>query len=117
MPTHEMEGTKMAFFPYSPGSGKLSGGIAEGENHKPSMEGTVVYLNADPDLSEALGRVEATGGKVVVPKMSLGENGNIAIITDTEGNNIGIQGAARAKDLPRLPLFTMGDSSPDLVGI
>jgi predicted enzyme related to lactoylglutathione lyase len=90
MESHEMEGTKMAFFPWTPGSGKATGALAQGENHKPSMEGTVIYINANPNMDNVLARVEEAGGKVLVPKMSIGENGNIAFIMDTEGNNIGI---------------------------
>ena len=90
MESHEMEGTKMAFFPWTPGSGKATGALAQGENHKPSMEGTIFYINANPNMDNVLARVEDAGGKVLVPKMSIGENGNIAFIMDTEGNNIGI---------------------------
>jgi predicted enzyme related to lactoylglutathione lyase len=90
MESHEMEGTKMAFFPWTPGSGKATGALAQGENHKPSTEGTIIYINANPNMDNVLARVEEAGGKVLVPKMSIGENGNIALIVDTEGNNIGI---------------------------
>ena len=90
MESHEMEGTKMAFFPWTPDSGKATGALAQGENHKPSMEGTIIYINANPNMANVLARVEGAGGKVLVPKMSIGENGNIAFIMDTEGNNIGI---------------------------
>jgi predicted enzyme related to lactoylglutathione lyase len=90
MEIYEMEGTKMAFFPWTPGSGKATGAVAQGENYKPSMEGTVIYLNADPDLAIVQARVEEAGGKVLVPKMNIGENGNIAYIMDTEGNKIGL---------------------------
>lgn len=90
MESQEMEGTKMAFFPWTPGSGKATGALAQGENHKPSMEGTIIYINAKPNMDNVLARVEEAGGKVLVPKMSIGENGNIAFIMDTEGNNIGI---------------------------
>ena len=40
-------------------------------------------------MDNVLARVEEAGGKVLVPKMNIGENGNIAYIMDTEGNNIG----------------------------
>lgn len=90
MESQEMEGTKMAFFPWTPGSGKATGALAQGENHKPSMEGAIIYINTNPNMDNVLARVEEAGGKVLVPKMSIGENGNIAFIMDTEGNNIGI---------------------------
>ena len=90
MEIQEMDGSKMAFFPWKPGSGKATGGLAQSPNHKPSMEGTIVYLNANPKMDGVLAKVEGAGGKVTMPKMSIGEHGNIAFIMDTEGNNIGI---------------------------
>ena len=86
----EMGDNKMAFFPWTPGSGKATGSLVQGPQHKPSMEGTIVYLNANPNMDNVLARVEAAGGKVLVPKMNIGEHGNIAFIMDTEGNNVGI---------------------------
>lgn len=86
----EMEGSKMAMFPFEPGNGKASGGIVEGEHHKPSGEGTFVYLNANPAMDNVLARVEAAGGKIIQPKVSIGEHGNVAYIMDTEGSVVGI---------------------------
>ena len=85
-----MENDQMAFFPWEAGSGKATGAVVQSPNHKPSMEGTVVYLNANPNLQTVLDKVEAAGGKILAPKMSIGQHGNIAFIMDTEGNNIGL---------------------------
>lgn len=90
MEDNEMGDSKMAFFPWVEGSGKATGAVAQSPNHKPSMEGTVVYLNANPSMDPVLEKVEAAGGKIAVPKMSIGEHGHIAFIIDTEGNNIGL---------------------------
>ena len=90
MPIMEMDGTKMAMFPMEPGSGKANGGIAQGEMFKPSTEGTKVYLNANPNMDPILARVEAAGGKIVLPKTPIGPNGFMAFIIDTEGNQVGI---------------------------
>ncbi len=86
----EMGDNKMAFFPWSPGNGKATGSLVQSPNHKPSMEGSIVYLNANPAMDNVIARVEAAGGKVLAPKMSIGEHGHIAFIMDTEGNNVGI---------------------------
>ena len=86
----EMMDSKMAMFPFEPGTGKASGAIVEGEHHKPSGEGTFVYLNANPKMDAVLTRVEAAGGKIIEAKFSIGENGNIAYIMDTEGSVVGI---------------------------
>lgn len=90
MEIFEMPGTTMAFFPMSPGSGKANGAIAKSDSHKPSMEGVIVYLNANPNMDDTLARVEAAGGKILLAKTNIGENGNMAFIMDTEGNKIGI---------------------------
>ena len=87
----EMPGMKMSNFPYENGSGKLSGGIAQSDMHKPSMEGTVVYLNADPEIQTVLDRIEGAGGVIVMPKMQISpEIGFMAFFIDTEGNKVGL---------------------------
>ena len=86
----EMMGMKMAFFPYENGSGKAAGGLVQGPMHKPSMDGAKIYLNGNPDLSDALSRIEKAGGKIVMPKTAIGEFGNMAFFIDTEGNNVAL---------------------------
>lgn len=84
-------GMEMAFFPYEPGAGKASGGLVKGEMHKPSGDGVKLYLNANPDLSSALGRVEKAGGKIAMPKTKISDDiGFMAYFTDTEGNTIAL---------------------------
>ncbi len=86
----EMDGARYAMFPFEPGTGKASGAVTEGEYHKPSTEGTFVYLNANPKMDGVLAKVEAAGGKILQPKFSIGPNGFCAYIMDTEGNCVGI---------------------------
>ncbi len=81
---------KMAMFPYEPGSGKLSGGLAQSPMHAVSEEGTVVYLNANPDLNTVLEKIEGAGGSILMAKTSIGENGHMAFFTDTEGNKMAL---------------------------
>jgi len=90
METMEMDDSLMAFFPWEPGSGRATGAIAQSNQHKPSMDGTIIYLNANPRMDSVIEKVEKAGGKVLLPKTSIGEYGHIAFIMDTEGNNIGI---------------------------
>lgn len=47
-------------------------------------------------IDESLVKIEAAGGKVVLPKMAVGDMGLYARITDSEGNIIGVW-----QDLPR----------------
>ena len=86
-----MMGMKMAFFPSEDMNGKVSGGLVEGPMHKPSADGAKIYLNGNPDLSNALSRVEAAGGKVVMPKTKISDEiGNMAYFVDSEGNTVAL---------------------------
>lgn len=83
-------GAPMALFSYErPGIG---GCLAIGDNvAPPAADGTLVYLNAAPSLSAALGRVAAAGGRVVLPTTQLPDGmGAFAHIIDTEGNRVGL---------------------------
>jgi uncharacterized protein len=86
----EMPGMKYAMFPWSPEIGKVGGGLAQSPMHKPGAGGSILYLNANPDLQNVLNRIEKAGGKITMPKTAIGENGFMAFITDTEGNYIGL---------------------------
>lgn len=85
----EMMGMKMAFFPAEDMNGKVSGGLVEGPMHKPSMDGAKIYFNGNPDLDIALGKVEAAGGKITMPKTKISDDiGYMAFFIDTEGNGV-----------------------------
>lgn len=59
--------------------------------YKPSQEGTLVYLNASPDLQDVLSKVESAGGKIAVPKTQITpEYGYMAVFIDSEGNRIAL---------------------------
>ncbi len=61
---------------------------------EPSAQGTIVYLNAEPSLDDALSRLEAAGGRLATPKVQLpGDMGCFAHIIDTEGNRVGLHAA------------------------
>ncbi|WP_298481008.1 VOC family protein [uncultured Maribacter sp.] len=81
---------KYGVFPYNTESNCVGGAIIESEGYTPSTEGALVYLNGSDDLSIALNKVEKAGGKIVMPKTDIGENGFIAHFLDTEGNKIAI---------------------------
>lgn len=87
MDTQKMQGMEMAFFPADWENG-IGGGLAYGEGYEPSDKGSLVYLNGGDDLSVPLSRVEEAGGKVVLPKTSLGPNGFMAMFIDSEGNRV-----------------------------
>ena len=86
---YEGMGMKSAFFPANFASGDVGGCIIEGDGYEPSEKGSLIYLNGGEDLSIPLSRVEQAGGKIVLPKTSIGEHGFMAYFIDTEGNKIG----------------------------
>lgn len=76
---------KMSTFPID-GSG-VSGALCQGEPYKPSQDGALIYLNANPDLNIVLTKVEEAGGKILMPKKQISEEyGFMALIIDSEGN-------------------------------
>jgi predicted enzyme related to lactoylglutathione lyase len=79
-------GGRIAIFPYEPPG---VGGSLVADAH-PSPHGTLVFLNVDGRLDRVLSLVEGAGGRVDVPKTSLGEIGSIAHIIDSEGNRVGL---------------------------
>lgn len=91
MEEQPMMGMEMILFPYEMGSGKVAGALIKSSVHIPSTEGISIYLNANPDLSTVLEKVEEQGGKVLMPKTLINEQtGHMAIFIDTEGNRIGL---------------------------
>jgi len=78
----------LAIFPYErPG---ISGCVAHGDGHRPSSDGTVIYLNCEGRIDQVLARVEKAGGKIVEPKNHIPNVGWVAQIRDSEGNRVGL---------------------------
>src|ERR1700682_1866639 len=76
------QGPRMAAFPVNPAVG-VSGALCHHpEWYKPSQTGTLVYLNANPDLAAV---------KAVLPKTQISpEYGYMAVFLDTEGNRVAL---------------------------
>jgi predicted enzyme related to lactoylglutathione lyase len=90
---HKMGPLDMAWFPGKPGTAGATGSLCFNEQfYKPSMTGTLVYMTAPSgDLANELGRVEAAGGKIIVPKTQISpEHGYMAVCADTEGNRVAL---------------------------
>ncbi|MBL7859775.1 MAG: VOC family protein [Cyclobacteriaceae bacterium] len=68
----------------------VGGGLVQGEGYTPSTNGSLIYLNGGEDLSVALSNVEKAGGKIILPKTSIGQNGFMAHFLDTEGNKMAL---------------------------
>jgi len=81
---------KYGMLPAEMENGGIGGGIVEGPGFEPSDKGALIYLNGGDDLNERLSKVESAGGKILLPKTSLGPNGFMAHFMDTEGNKIAL---------------------------
>lgn len=84
---------KMRMFPIDDPMTQIGGTLVDsGGFHKPSAtDGPLIYLNGNPDLQIILDRVEAAGGKVIVPKSTISdEYGDMGVFIDTEGNRIAL---------------------------
>jgi predicted enzyme related to lactoylglutathione lyase len=65
--------------------------LINGSDYKTSADGTIVYLNGGDDLQKVADKIEANGGKVIIPKTGIApEMGFFALFTDTEGNKLGL---------------------------
>ena len=85
----EMPGMEMGIFPYE--EQLVTGVIIKGEGYKPSSDGVTIYLNAGENLQTILSKVEANGGKILLPKTPhADENGFFALFLDSEGNRLGL---------------------------
>jgi predicted enzyme related to lactoylglutathione lyase len=87
---HHMDHGKYGMFTYDNDNNGVGGGLVEMQGAKSSAEGVTIYLNGGNDLSAPLNRVEKAGGKIVMPKTDIGENGFMAQIIDTEGNKVAL---------------------------
>jgi uncharacterized protein len=83
---------QMRTFPVKDMMNDISGAVVQSGFHKPSAtDGALIYLNGNPDVQHILDKVEAAGGKIMVPKTEISpEYGYMAVIIDTEGNRIGL---------------------------
>lgn len=78
-----MTGREEEMLPGSSGSLVKMEGVPSGGNS------TIIYFTCE-DCANEESRVEAAGGKIFKPKMSIGEYGFMSLIIDTEGNMIGL---------------------------
>jgi predicted enzyme related to lactoylglutathione lyase len=81
----------VAFFSYTKEGPGAAGSLTKFESYEPSHSGTLVYFSVD-DIGETLQRVNANGGKTLLPKTKIGiaEFGFIAHFEDCEGNRVGL---------------------------
>jgi len=89
----DLDNIKMRMFPLDDMNSGVGGALVFSNGfHKPSStDGPLVYLNGNPDLQKVLDKVEAAGGKIMLPKTEISpEYGFMGVMIDTEGNRIGL---------------------------
>ena len=89
----DMPNIKMRMFPLNDMQNGVGGALVDtGGFHKPSAtDGPLIYLNGNPDVQHVLDKVEAAGGKIMVPKTAISpEYGDMAVFIDTEGNRVAL---------------------------
>lgn len=89
----DLPNIRMRMFPLEDSQNGVGGAVVDsGGFHKPSQtDGPLIYLNGNPDVQKILDKVEAAGGKIMVPKTEISpEYGFMAVFFDTEGNRIGL---------------------------
>lgn len=84
-----IEWGKQSTFPFDEQGINATGALVEKKDYVANANNTVVYFSSENCLNEET-RVEQAGGKILKPKMSIGEFGFVSIIKDTEGNTIGL---------------------------
>lgn len=71
-----------------------AGAISQAPDFKPSADGVLLSFYISGDLDEGLKRVEAAGGRVLIPKTKIEAEGrgHFAVFADSEGNRLGFFG-------------------------
>lgn len=85
----EMSELEMVFFPFNEEGTGCPGALVKMEGVNPGGNGTMIYFSCE-DCAAEESRVLRAGGKVMRSKFSIGPYGFCSLITDTEGNHIGL---------------------------
>ncbi|HMJ47636.1 MAG TPA: VOC family protein [Ferruginibacter sp.] len=96
----DLPNIKMRMFPIEDMENGVGGALVDsGGFHTPSAtDGPLIYLNGNPDVQLIIDKVEAAGGKILVPKTEISpEYGYMAVILDSEGNRIGFHSVPQNK--------------------
>ena len=80
---------EMWTFPMHPGQPGAAGALVRMQGFPSGGNSTLVYFTCADCATEAA-RASGNGGAIVKDKFSIGPHGFIALVTDTEGNMIGL---------------------------
>lgn len=84
-----IEWGKQSAFPSDYEGLNISGALVEKSDRVADGNNVIVYFTSEDCISEEA-RAAKAGGKIIKPKMSIGEFGFVSLIMDTEGNTIGL---------------------------
>ena len=75
-----------------PNGSNVGGAICYQSNwYKPSVDGTIIYLNANPDLQKVQDRIVPAGGSIIQPKKFIAPGrGYMCLFLDSEGNRLAL---------------------------
>jgi uncharacterized protein len=81
--------TQMMGFPTDMAVYGAGGALVKAAFGEPGIGGTLIYFRSeDTNIEES--KVAAAGGKVIRPKFSIGDYGQVSLCQDTEGNMFGL---------------------------
>ena len=84
-----MPNLQMMAFPMTMEGAGAGGALVQMDGFPGGGGGTIVYFHCQ-DCGVEASRIEAAGGRVQMPKTSIGQHGYIALGVDTEGNMFGL---------------------------
>jgi predicted enzyme related to lactoylglutathione lyase len=86
---NQMGQLEMGFIPMDDNAYGAAGSLVKGEGYVPSHTGVRIYFSV-PDIEAVLEQIKQKGGKVLLPKTSIGEYGFVAHFEDSEGNRVAL---------------------------
>lgn len=93
LPGQAADGPEMLSFAMNNQSYGAAGALVRMPGFEPGGNSVLVYFSC-ADCNNELRKAVQAGGQIVKPKTSIGPYGYIALITDTEGNMIGLHSQA-----------------------
>ena len=85
----ESPGIELWAFPMKMDAGGAAGALVKMEGKDSGVGGTLIYFSSEDCAVEAA-RAAENGGKIQKEKISIGEYGFIVLVSDSEGNLIGL---------------------------
>lgn len=76
-------------FPMNQDASGASGALVKMDGAPVGAGGTIIYFVTE-DCGETARRAKGAGGQIVKDKFSIGEYGNIALVSDLDGNIVGL---------------------------